>query len=266
MTDGVTPRRTTAQAGPHAPPHTLGVLGGMGPAATADFLAQLAYATGATTDQEHPATLVYSDPSTPDRSAAISGCAPSPAAALLAGVRFLDQAGCVAIAIPCNTAHHWFDDLQEAVSIPILHIVDAVADAIELDHPHAVTVGLLATRGTITAGIYPRRLAERGLEVVVPDEVVVDESLMPAVRAAKAGELGIARGHIDTAAHRLATMGAEVLVIACTDLSVAIRAGAPLAARPTVDANGALATRCVSWLGFPPAERSDALGGERRQR
>src|SRR5699024_1394419 len=105
----------------------LGVLGGMGPAATADFLDKLAASTPAARDQEHIATLVYSDPTTPDRSDAMVAEGPDPLPALLHGIEFLSNAGVGAIAIPCNSAHFWYDQMQRATDAPILHIVDAVA-------------------------------------------------------------------------------------------------------------------------------------------
>ncbi|WP_309139629.1 amino acid racemase [Siccirubricoccus sp. G192] len=105
----------------------LGVLGGMGPLASAQFMARLTLLTPAERDQDHIPALLWSDPRVPDRTAARLGGGEDPLPALLRGLRGLEAAGCGAIAIPCNTAHGWFDALQAATGLPILHIVDAAA-------------------------------------------------------------------------------------------------------------------------------------------
>ncbi|MFN8735561.1 MAG: aspartate/glutamate racemase family protein, partial [Betaproteobacteria bacterium] len=104
---------------------TLGVLGGMGAMATVDFLRKLVEATPAERDQEHIPLIVRFCPEVPDRAAALAGAGPSPQPALVAAAVELAAAGAQALAIPCNTAHYWYDALCAAVPIPILHIVDA---------------------------------------------------------------------------------------------------------------------------------------------
>ncbi len=105
----------------------LGVLGGMGPAATVDFMAKLIRLNPAERDQDHLPVIVLSDPRVPDRvGPVVDGRGRSPLPALRAGVGALERAGAQAIAIPCHTAHHWYAQLAAATSLPILHIVDAV--------------------------------------------------------------------------------------------------------------------------------------------
>ena len=105
----------------------LGVLGGMGPLASAQFMVRLTLLTPAEQDQDHIPTVLWSDPRVPDRTAARLAGGADPLPALLRGIRGLEAAGCGAIAIPCNTAHGWFDAMQAATALPILHIVDAAA-------------------------------------------------------------------------------------------------------------------------------------------
>ncbi|NCY26523.1 MAG: aspartate/glutamate racemase family protein, partial [Alphaproteobacteria bacterium] len=105
----------------------LGVLGGMGPLASAEFMRSLTLQTPALRDQDHLPAILVSDVRVPDRTAARLGTGPDPLPALLRGIRILEGAGCGAIAIPCNTAHGWFDAMQAATALPILHIVDAAA-------------------------------------------------------------------------------------------------------------------------------------------
>src|SRR6201990_2931368 len=105
----------------------LGVLGGMGPLASAHFMLRLTLLTPATRDQAHIPAVLWSDPRVPDRTRGKLSGGDDPLPWLLRGVRGLKAAGCGAIAIPCNTAHGWYDDMA-AEGLPILHIVDAAAD------------------------------------------------------------------------------------------------------------------------------------------
>ena len=110
---------------------TIGVLGGMGPLATVDFMRKVIDLTPARRDQEHLPLIVYSVPQVPGRSACILEGAASPLPAMLRGIRTLAQAGAECIAIPCNTAHHWYDELARESRCPVLHIVDAACAAME---------------------------------------------------------------------------------------------------------------------------------------
>ena len=105
----------------------LGVLGGMGPLASAQFMLRLTLLTPATRDQEHIPAVLWSDPRVPDRTVGKLSGGADPLPWLLRGIAGLRRAGCGAIAIPCNTAHGWYDEMQAAAEVPILHIVDAAA-------------------------------------------------------------------------------------------------------------------------------------------
>src|SRR5215210_2830189 len=122
----------------------LGVLGGMGPMATADFFRKLIEETPAERDEDHVPVVVYSVPQIPDRVGAITHGTESPLPQMIAGIMALRklEVGCVAIA--CNTAHHWYEELQRASGIPILHIADAACDELR-KRGSAPRVGLLAT-------------------------------------------------------------------------------------------------------------------------
>src|SRR5690349_7057585 len=105
----------------------LGVLGGMGPLASSQFMLRLTQLTPATRDQDHIPTVLWSDPRVPDRTIGRLGNGVDPLPWLLRGIEGLRRAGCGAIAIPCNTAHGWYDQMRNAAQMPILHIVDAAA-------------------------------------------------------------------------------------------------------------------------------------------
>ena len=125
----------------------LGVLGGMGPLATADFLAKLVAVRPAQGDQAHLPVLVWGDCEVPDRTAALAGLGSSPLPALLAGARFLDACGVGAICMPCNTAHHWMDELRQACEAPWIDMIQACVSGIRQVQPAVRSVGVLTTAG-----------------------------------------------------------------------------------------------------------------------
>jgi len=220
----------------------LGVLGGMGPLATAEWLSTLIRVTPATRDQDHIPLLVYSVPQVPDRNDAILCGGADPAAALLEGVRRLEAGGASAIAIPCNTAHHWYSILQASTTLPILHIVDAVVQVLE-ERGIIGPIGLLATTATLSAQIYENRLRLAGRQCLhpAPDH---QAAVMQAIRAVKAGQPAEARSATRAAANALVERGAQAVVLACTELPLVVFDSSEA---PFVDAGRALAQMCVRW-------------------
>lgn len=232
---------------------TLGVLGGMGPAATADFLIKLARRTPAERDQDHLRTVVYSDPTTPDRSDAILGQGDSPLAAMRTGVKFLEDSGVDLIAIPCNTAHYWYEEIVASTTIPVVHMVEAVNTQIATQAPDIDTVGLLATEGTVRSRIYHEVLGRLGLTVLTPGEGEPGNPVMEGIRAVKAGDIGTARQQLLHAITILTQMGAQGIIYGCTDVSAALDHPDPRSPIHTWDAADALAASCVQQLRPTPA-------------
>jgi aspartate racemase len=225
----------------------IGVLGGMGPLATADFYAKVIAQTPATRDQDHVPLVLYAVPQVPDRTAAILQRGPSPLPALLTGLRTLVAAGAEAIVIPCNTAHAWYDELATASAAPVLHIADAAsAAATRLGGP-GTRLGLVATAGTLAAGFYPARLEARGFECISPTPDEMDTLVMPGIALVKGGDVDRAGRLLEQAVRALLQRGAATVILGCTEVPVALdRLGSPLNAR-CVDATAALAGRCVQW-------------------
>jgi aspartate racemase len=229
----------------------LGVLGGMGPLATADFLVKLIQATPATSDQEHMPVIVHNVPQVPDRSHAFLAGSDAPWPHLLDGLRTLEAAGCAAIAIPCNTAHVWHARLAMATTLPVLHIGRAAVDALLRQCPHARTVGILATEATLRARIYHDQLAAHDVDALVPDDALQATHVSAGIGAVKGGRIDEARLLLTHAARALIERGADALLLACTEIPVAL-AGVALPA-PAVDPTDALARACVAWwLGTRP--------------
>lgn len=197
----------------------IGVLGGMGPLATVDFMQKVIEATPAKHDQDHVPLIVYSVPQIPDRVGAALAGSDEPLPAMLAGIRTLEQAGVEAIAIACNTAHAWYDQLAASTKVPIIHMAQAVIDAAPRN---TMPVAVLATVGTLQAGIYQRYFEKAGWQALVP-EWQVQELIIDAIAAVKCGEIERARASFDAAAARLLALGAGRLLLACTELPVAAK-------------------------------------------
>ena len=146
----------------------VGVLGGTGPAATAYFLQRLVERTEARCDQDHVRTLAFNDTAIPDRTAFLLGRSDrSPLAALIEDGQLLEACGCDLLALPCNTARGFFDELQGALGIPVVHMVRetaAAASAVGL-----ARIGVLATSGTVAADLYGHEAARLGVDCLYPD-------------------------------------------------------------------------------------------------
>lgn len=232
-------------------PATLGILGGMGPAATADFYARVVHADPATTDQEHIPVLVWGDPRIPDRVAAVRGTGPSPAPALAAGLRGLVTAGAQVVVMPCNTAHAFLAEARELAglgeAIEVVDMIEATAEAV--CRSGARRSGLLATAATLEHGMYAAAFAQRGAEVTAP-AAAAQARLLELIRLVKTGTSpGDLIGELALVIDDLAGQGADHAVMACTEVSVV--AGAALArgtalALPVTDASEVLARAAVS--------------------
>lgn len=218
----------------------LGVLGGMGPAATVDFLAKIVALTPAQVDQEHLPILVNIAPYIPDRSAAILGHGPSPVPEMIRELHRLTAGGAHVIAIPCNSSHHWHAALQAECAVPILHIATVTIAALDrVSDP----VLILATRGTLQSGFYQRQIAGAGHVWCIPSGVqqqVVDRVIA-----------WVKAGSVQEAAAELATLwphwegGIGAAILGCTEIPLAA-AALPPAPFQLIDSTQALARHCVT--------------------
>ena len=226
----------------------IGVLGGMGPLATLDFLQKLIASTPAQRDQEHVATVVWNVPQIADRQKALAGTGESPLPAMLHGIAQLNAAGATRIVIPCNTAHAWFDALARASQAPLIHIVQASLDALEAaTGASGATVGLIATRGTLEAQLYQPHLEARGIPFVVSTPEELDSVFTPGCYAIKQGELERGGKLLEQAALRLVARGATRLVLACTEVPVGLAHIASDLLTISVDPTQALADACLRY-------------------
>ena len=235
-----------------AKPARVGILGGMGPAATADFYGKLVQATPAERDQDHIPVLVEADPAIPDRTESYLRGGPSPLPFLRRGAKHLESRGAELLVMPCNTAHLWYEAIVQQLGIPMLHIVDAVVEDLlaQLGGDTAgrsLRVGLLGTEATARGRLYPLRAIQDhracGWQWVLP-EGAAQARLQEGIAAVKAGDL--AAGHRAMAAACDALLGQRVdaVVHACTEVPLAL--GAAFDPRvPASDSTAALARYTV---------------------
>jgi aspartate racemase len=225
----------------------IGVLGGMGPLATADFMRQLARLTLASCDQDHYRSLIVSNPRLPDRSQAILGHGASPLSGLLEGIALLERNGVDVIVIPCNTAHYWLPELEAATRVPILSIFEAVRRDLERLQINSGAIGILGTPGTIRSGIYQRHLAAAGFAALEPDDEALATYVEPAIRAIKAGQIEAATRLAYRAIEQLEAHGAAAIVLGCTELPIAVTQTRTETGVPVIDSTAALAGACIRW-------------------
>ncbi|MGG5807748.1 aspartate/glutamate racemase family protein [Falsiroseomonas sp. CW058] len=224
----------------------LGVLGGMGPLASAQFMLRLTLLTPAARDQDHVPSVLWSDPRVPDRTAARLGGGEDPLPALLRGLRGLEGAGCGAVAIPCNTAHGWFDAMQAATTLPILHIVDAAEAELRRLGVAPGPIGVMGTEGTLAMRLYQDRLEPRGWRCLVPSPEEMRRLVSPAIAEVKANRVAEAHRPLAEAARVLVARGARAVVLGCTEIPLGIAAG-PALPFPVCDTIDALARTAIAW-------------------
>ena len=200
----------------------LGILGGMGPAASAEFITRLIKQTPATCDQEHIPFVLWNEPRIPDRSTSMRAGNDDPLPWLQDGIRGLKAAGCDCIVIPCNSAHFWYGELCK-LDVPIIHIVDSIATELLSLHLDNQPIGVMGTQGTIEYGIYQYKLEQQGLKCLVPDRNEMDFFVQPAIDLIKRGQLEEAQLLLIQVIHSLIDRGAKAIVLGCTELPLAIR-------------------------------------------
>lgn len=228
----------------------VGVIGGVGPAATVCFLDLVVRHTAAERDQDHLDLVVLQHASIPDRTAYILGrSADDPGPVMAADARRLERLGVGFVVVPCNTAHHFTDEVAAAVGVPVLSIVDETADEV-VQRGDVARVGVLATSGTLAASVYQRAFAARGVEALVPDDAeqdVVMRIIYEQVKAGRPADVAALHGVADA----LQARGADVVVLGCTELSVVAAAHDLLADARYVDSLDVLARRTVQRAGYP---------------
>jgi len=222
----------------------VGVLGGMGPAATADFYAKLIRNTPAVADQEHIPVVIWADPTVPDRVSSVRDGTDAAYPALLYGAQRMRDAGATLGAMPCHTAHFFRERLQQDSGLPFVDMVGETVTAVERLCGRGARVGVLATAGTLDSGLYQARFADTEVEILIP-EPDGQRRVAEAIAMVKSGRLPAARGLLEDAVSQLRELGADIVVLACTELPLALGAGDGELGVPVLDPTDLLAVAVV---------------------
>lgn len=225
----------------------VGVIGGLGPAATHDFLGRIIARTKAARDQDHLRVLIDNNPKIPDRNAAIRGEGPSPAPMLVETALELEAAGAEVIVMACNTAHVWEDDIRDALRVPFLSMIDETLAALEKLQPSPEHVGVLAVDGARAAKLYDTALNASGRR---PVNLTDDEQrqFMNLIYTIKAGNLGpMIRSEMQGFANTLVARGAKAIIAGCTEVPLVLSPADVMV--PLVSSTDALVERAIRFAG-----------------
>jgi len=207
---------------------TIGILGGMGPEATALFFELVVRNTLARRDQDHVPVIVCNLPQVPDRTAAILTGGPSPVPALARGLELLRRAGAAFAVVPCISAHFFYPALAARSPLAIVHLIEETAAAVRKVRPRVAKVGLLATTGTVRSRIVHDAFEAAGIGVLTPAPPG-QERLMEAIYGPRGIKAGVTSGPPRTAvlglARGLVRAGAEAVIAGCTEIPLVLRPG-----------------------------------------
>ncbi len=218
---------------------TAGVLGGMGPEATVDFMAKVIALTDASRDQDHLRMLVDHNPHVPNRQDAILAGGDDPGPVLAAMAAGLEAGGADFLVIPCNTAYVFEDEILAATHIPLISIIGVSVAAAQERAPGAERIGVLATDGCLQSGIYQAGLDAAGLAAELPTSEEL-RALMALIKTIKGGKQTQATGREMAAlAEALASRGAGAIIAGCTEIPLVLDEGA--VSVPLVSSTDALA-------------------------
>lgn len=219
---------------------TVGVLGGMGPDATVDFMSRVVRATPADKDQDHLRILVDNNPQVPNRQEALLRGGEDPGPALASMAKGLEAAGADFLVMPCNTAHAFKEAIEASVRIPLVSIIDVTVEACG----DVETVGVLATDGCISSGVFQQALSERGKRAVMLDDAQM-QALMQLITRIKAGDAGReVAGGMRALAEALVARGANAVIAGCTEIPLVL--GDDMCEVPLVSSTDALARATVA--------------------
>ena len=223
----------------------VGVIGGLGPEATLDFLGKVLVHSEAKTDQDHIHLIIENNPKTPNRNDAISGKGPSPGPALAAMAMALDRAGANFIVMACNTAHAFEADIRAATRKPFISLIDEVVNEVLNMYQNARRVGLLAAQGCLDSKIYETAFEPHGIEVLRLD-AASQKLFMELLYRIKSGDRGAGvRTSMRELGKKLIAMGADVLVAGCTEVPLVLKTGENT--RTLIDSTDVLARCCVKY-------------------
>lgn len=232
----------------------IGVIGGMGPAATADMLLKITELTDAKSDQEHVHVIIDSNTSIPDRTEAILHGGEDPVPQLKASVELLEKAGADLIIIACNTAHYFVPELKKISSIPIISMPEETVRI--LKNRGIRKVALLATDGTVKSDVYQSILDAEEIETIYPDQeqqALIMSLIYDYIKRGILDASKLPAEEIKAICNDLKNRGAEAMLLACTELPVAFDI-LNLSDESCIDPTKVLAAAAIKAAGAPVKE------------
>lgn len=227
---------------------SIGILGGMGPLATADLFRKIVTMTKAGCDNDHIRIYIDNNASIPDRTTAIVSGGQDPTPAMADSLKKLEACGADCIIMPCNTAHYFLPRLQAMTQIPFLSMLEATAVSCAAQFP-GKTAAILATRGTLSTGLYEAALQAQGVPYLVPNAAQQDALMRVIYDGVKADAAPEAyRADMESVIESLTACGADYFILGCTEL--------PLAADllhltvPAIDPTAELAKAAIRFCGY----------------
>ncbi len=226
----------------------LGILGGMGPLATAYFTKLIVEMTDADKDQKHIPMMIFNDTSIPDRTEFIlDDTKDNPVPKLVSDAKILESTGVCNIAIPCNTAHYFYQEIQKAVNIPVINIVEETVKYISEHYSEGTRVGILATKGTIASKVYQNFCDKYGLSYIVPSAKLKEVLMSVIYDQVKMGK-SVSEKDFTSIISIMKNSGADVVILGCTELSV-IKNDLKLKSSSIVDSMEVLSKTCIESVG-----------------
>lgn len=227
---------------------SIGILGGMGPLATADLFTKIVRLTKASNDRQHIRVYIDSNTNIQDRTAAILSGGESPVAEMTSALRNLEACGAECIIMPCNTAHYFLPELQKKTDIPFISMLEATARACAKQLP-GKTAAILATKGTLRTGLYTDALSRQNVKSIVPEDAQQDVLMHLIYDVVKAGApLAPEQNTWQTLLAALRKQGADYFILGCTELPIVAQA---LASGETfIDPTAELAKAAIRFCGY----------------
>ncbi len=233
----------------------IGVIGGLGPAATMDFCHRIIQLTPITCEQDHLQILIDNNPKAPNRNHAIAGTGESPAGCFLRSARWLESAGADFLAMPCNTAHAFVDGVVAEVSIPFVSVIDETVAVVvrqvesvensDLEPAKPPQVGLLAVDGAIATALYQNRLGAMGIETICLEPAAQKQFMQVIYTIKQSGVTDKIKKQMRTMAEMLVAQGAGSVIAGCTEVPLAL--GPTDLCVPLFDSSEILAGSCVAF-------------------
>ncbi len=195
----------------------IGILGGMGPAATIDAMDKIIKNTPARCDQEHIPVIAVSFPDIPDRTASIISYGESPLKKMLSALHILEAESVQCIIMPCNTAHYWYDELSASTNVYFPNMIEIVCNKIVKEGIN--NVAILATTGTVKARLYQDKLEKENVKYVIPDELQ-QYQIMESILAYKGGNDDRAYQLMESVVLQLKRAGVKKFIMGCTEIPI----------------------------------------------